>query len=145
MPKLGAHGRSPIMTRIRLFPMVILGFLPFHHPLVVSVSVMEAYYNPELWPPSGHMLLDRIISICRSMQSRADILVWFVYAISLWSNKFSPLPENLSPKRLCVERHARPEIRPPSGHIQIFIITCIRRSMEPRDDLLVWFVNEILS
>ena len=91
------------------------------------------------------MLINCITSICRSNEYRADILVWFVYASSLWSNKISPLLENLSPRRLCVEIKARPGIRPPSGHMQICIITCIRRSMESRDDLLVWFVNEIIS
>jgi hypothetical protein len=48
MPKLVFHGRSPITIGIRLCPMVILGFLPFHHPSIVYVSVMEVYYSPEL-------------------------------------------------------------------------------------------------
>ncbi len=48
MPQLEAHGRSPIITCIRLCPMVILVFLPFHHLSVDYVSVIEAYYNPEL-------------------------------------------------------------------------------------------------
>ena len=46
--KLGAHGRSSIILCMRLCTMVILVFLPFHHPSVGSVSVLEAYLNPEL-------------------------------------------------------------------------------------------------
>jgi len=47
MPKLGVHGRSLFTIHIRLCPMEIMGFLPFHRTSVGSVSVLESNLNPE--------------------------------------------------------------------------------------------------
>ena len=45
-------------------------------------------FKPGTLSPSGHMLRNCITSICRRMEYRADVLVWFVYEIIVWSNWF---------------------------------------------------------
>ena len=91
------------------------------------------------------MLINCITSICRSMESRADIIVWFVYAISVWSNTVSPLPENTIRLRYCVEGQVKPGTWPPSGHVHTICIISICWSMESMTVLLLWFINEIIS
>ena len=102
MPKFRAHGGYLLMLCVRYCPVEIMGFLPFHHPFSRLRLCVGGLLKPGTWPPSGRMLSSCITSICRSMKSRANVLVRFVYTIISWSIKwFSPSTKSQTTKFVC--------------------------------------------